>query len=85
MLHALTAEEARASLDDFVTASRRAVEEPGLDGAEIHGANGYLLHEFSPRRPAGAPTSTAALPRTGHASSSTAASPRRPRARRRWN
>ncbi|MER6692332.1 alkene reductase [Streptomyces minutiscleroticus] len=43
--HALTADEARAALDDFVTASRRAVE-AGLDGVEIHGANGYLLHEF---------------------------------------
>lgn len=44
--HALTAEEARAIRDDFVTASRRAIEEAGLDGVEIHGANGYLLHEF---------------------------------------
>ncbi|GAA2253711.1 alkene reductase [Streptomyces ruber] len=44
--HALTVEEARAVRDDFVTACRRAVEEAGLDGVEIHGANGYLLHEF---------------------------------------
>ncbi len=44
--HALTADEARAALDDFVTAARRAVEEAGLDGVEVHGANGYLLHEF---------------------------------------
>src|SRR5438094_161545 len=29
----------------FATASRRAVE-AGLDGVELHGANGYLLHEF---------------------------------------
>ncbi|NEK60042.1 alkene reductase [Geodermatophilus sabuli] len=43
--HALTTEEARATLADFVTAARRAVE-AGLDGVEIHGANGYLLHEF---------------------------------------
>jgi len=43
--HALTVDEARATLRDFVTASRRAVE-AGLDGVEIHGANGYLLHEF---------------------------------------
>src|SRR4051812_49992322 len=43
--HALTAEEARATLQDFVAASRRAIE-AGLDGVEIHGANGYLLHEF---------------------------------------
>jgi N-ethylmaleimide reductase len=43
--HALSTEEARATLQDFVDASRRAVE-AGLDGVEIHGANGYLLHEF---------------------------------------
>src|SRR3954452_2314500 len=43
--HALTVEEARATLQDFVAASRREIE-AGLDGAEIHGANGYLLHEF---------------------------------------
>src|SRR4051812_43057603 len=43
--HALTVAEARATLQDFVDASRRAVE-AGLDGVEIHGANGYLLHEF---------------------------------------
>jgi N-ethylmaleimide reductase len=43
--HALTTEEARATIQDFVTAARRAVE-AGLDGVEVHGANGYLLHEF---------------------------------------
>src|SRR3712207_1186023 len=43
--HALTVDEARATLEDFVAASRRALE-AGLDGVEIHGANGYLLHEF---------------------------------------
>jgi 2,4-dienoyl-CoA reductase-like NADH-dependent reductase (Old Yellow Enzyme family) len=43
--HALTPEEAQAALQDFVAASRRAIE-AGLDGVEIHGANGYLLHEF---------------------------------------
>jgi 2,4-dienoyl-CoA reductase-like NADH-dependent reductase (Old Yellow Enzyme family) len=43
--HALTAEELRATVEDFVAASRRAVE-AGLDGVEVHGANGYLLHEF---------------------------------------
>src|SRR5687768_5289784 len=37
--HALAADEARATLQDFVDASRRAVE-AGLDGVEIHGANG---------------------------------------------
>ncbi|MCU1671327.1 MAG: NADH:flavin oxidoreductase/NADH oxidase [Blastococcus sp.] len=43
--YALTTEEVRATLADIVAASRRAVE-AGLDGVEIHGANGYLLHEF---------------------------------------
>jgi N-ethylmaleimide reductase len=36
---------ARATLADIVAASRRAIE-AGLDGVEIHSANGYLLHEF---------------------------------------
>jgi 2,4-dienoyl-CoA reductase-like NADH-dependent reductase (Old Yellow Enzyme family) len=43
--HALTTEEAQQTLRDFVAAAERAVE-AGLDGVEIHGANGYLLHEF---------------------------------------
>ena len=43
--HALTTEEARATLASFVAASERAVA-AGLDGVELHSANGYLLHEF---------------------------------------
>src|SRR4051794_30323078 len=43
--HALTVAEARAVVLDFVAAARRAIE-AGLDGVEIHGANGCLLHEF---------------------------------------
>jgi N-ethylmaleimide reductase len=43
--HALTTDEARATLADIVAASKRAVD-AGLDGVEIHSANGYLLHEF---------------------------------------
>lgn len=43
--HALTAEELQRVTREFVAASRRAVE-AGLDGVELHGANGYLLHEF---------------------------------------
>ena len=43
--HALTAEELPGVVEQFVRASRNAVE-AGLDGVELHGANGYLLHEF---------------------------------------
>lgn len=42
---ALAAEEIAAIVADFRAAARRAVD-AGLDGVEIHGANGYLLHEF---------------------------------------
>jgi 2,4-dienoyl-CoA reductase-like NADH-dependent reductase (Old Yellow Enzyme family) len=43
--HALDADELSAVRDAFVSAARRAID-AGLDGVEIHGANGYLLHEF---------------------------------------
>ncbi|WP_234440005.1 oxidoreductase [Streptomyces bicolor] len=43
--HALTTTEARAAVDGFVDAARRAIE-AGMDGVELHGANGYLLHQF---------------------------------------
>jgi 2,4-dienoyl-CoA reductase-like NADH-dependent reductase (Old Yellow Enzyme family) len=43
--HALTTEEAVAVKAEFAAAARRAVD-AGLDGVEVHGANGYLLHEF---------------------------------------
>ncbi|MEU9167058.1 alkene reductase [Streptomyces sp. NPDC048420] len=42
---AMTTAEVRAALEDFVAAARRAIE-AGADGVEIHGANGYLLHQF---------------------------------------
>jgi 2,4-dienoyl-CoA reductase-like NADH-dependent reductase (Old Yellow Enzyme family) len=41
----LTAEELPGIVDEFVRASRNAVE-AGLDGVGLHGANGYLLHQF---------------------------------------
>ncbi len=42
---ALTADELEMVRDEFVAASRRAID-AGLDGVELHSANGYLLHEF---------------------------------------
>ena len=41
----LSAEEIPGIVREFAAAARRAVD-AGLDGVEIHGANGYLLHEF---------------------------------------
>jgi N-ethylmaleimide reductase len=43
--HALTVEEIRSTAEDIAIASERAVA-AGMDGVEIHSANGYLLHEF---------------------------------------
>ncbi|MGV8858191.1 alkene reductase [Rhodoglobus sp.] len=43
--HALTESELAGVVDEFVTASRNAIE-AGFDGVELHSANGYLLHEF---------------------------------------
>ena len=43
--HELTTEEVQETLADIVAAARRAVA-AGLDGVEVHSANGYLLHEF---------------------------------------
>jgi N-ethylmaleimide reductase len=43
--HELTSEEIRETIADFVSASRNAIE-AGFDGVELHGANGYLIHQF---------------------------------------
>lgn len=42
---ALEAEELPRIVDEFRQAARNAVD-AGMDGVEIHGANGYLLHQF---------------------------------------
>ena len=42
---ALAADEIPQVIAEFVAACRNAVD-AGFDGVELHGANGYLLHEF---------------------------------------
>lgn len=42
---ALSAAEVKQTVADFANAARRAIE-AGADGVEIHGANGYLIHQF---------------------------------------
>ncbi len=42
---ALREDELPTVIADFVQASKNAIA-AGMDGVEIHGANGYLLHEF---------------------------------------
>lgn len=43
--HELTAAEIEQTILDFVSAARNAIR-AGFDGVELHGANGYLLHQF---------------------------------------
>jgi N-ethylmaleimide reductase len=66
---AFTTEELAEVRAAYVDAARRAIA-AGLDGVELHAANGYLLHQSSPRTPTGAPTATAPTSRAGSASSS---------------
>lgn len=42
---ALTVDEIHRVIEDYASAAQRAVD-AGLDGVEIHGANGYLPHQF---------------------------------------
>jgi len=43
--HALTTDELDTVREEFVQAARNAID-AGLDGVELHAANGYLLHQF---------------------------------------
>lgn len=42
---ALTTEEVKQTVQEFVKAAQNAVE-AGFDGVELHGANGYLIEQF---------------------------------------
>lgn len=44
--HALTEEEIRGFIGDYAVAAKNAIE-AGFDGVEIHGANGYLVDQFT--------------------------------------
>ena len=54
-------------VEEFVDAARSAVA-AGLDGVELHAANGYLLQQFLATAPTSAPTATAVRRRTAPAS-----------------
>lgn len=41
----LTTEEVKQTVKDFGKAAKNAIE-AGFDGVELHGANGYLVHQF---------------------------------------
>ncbi|MFC9977979.1 alkene reductase [Spirillospora sp. NPDC127200] len=41
----MTAADIAAVIEEFATAARNAID-AGFDGVEVHGANGFLLHQF---------------------------------------
>ncbi|MEU6036157.1 alkene reductase [Actinomadura sp. NPDC047616] len=41
----MTLDDIAEAIEDFAAAARNAVE-AGFDGVELHGANGYLIHQF---------------------------------------
>src|ERR1044072_7749468 len=45
LCQAMTVEEIEQTVNDFAEGARRA-REAGLDGVELHGANGYLITQF---------------------------------------
>lgn len=42
---AMTVDEIQVIIEDYASAAERAIA-AGMDGVELHGANGYLLHQF---------------------------------------
>lgn len=44
---AMSEEEIKQTINDYATAAKNAVEKGGFDGAEIHGAHGYLIDQFT--------------------------------------
>jgi NADPH2 dehydrogenase len=45
--HVLTEEEIHQYIADYASAAKSAIEVAGFDGVEIHGANGYLIDQFT--------------------------------------
>jgi len=43
---ALTTAEVESTIQEFIDGARRAVNDAGFDGVELHGANGYLIEQF---------------------------------------